>query len=64
LRSLQLIQLSTEDGRHTLELHYDGTRTKVDVTLKKGEERHFMIFGSKDGQPVLIEDLGNNPMFL
>lgn len=61
---LQLIELPAEGGHHTLELHYDGTKTKMDVILKDGEDRHFMLFGSQDGQPVLIEDLGNNPMFL
>lgn len=60
----QLIELPAKGGHHTLELHYDDTKTRVDVVLKDGEKRHFMLFGSKDGQPVLIEDLGNNPIFL
>ena len=61
---VEVLRLASEAGRHVLEIDYAGQKMRVDVILKEGEQRHFMLFGLRDGQPVLIEDMGNNPVFI
>jgi hypothetical protein len=61
---VELLEIRCAPGDHVLEIKSGSASQKQKVSPKDHETCHYRVFGVKDGQEILIEDLGNNPMFL
>jgi hypothetical protein len=61
---VELIIIPAKPGNHTIEVQHDGARMRMEFTICKGKSRFFFLFGAEDGEPVLLEDCGTDPIFI